>query len=559
MIARNEEKCILECLRSLTNQDYATDNFEIVVVDNASADSTREIVLDFIKTFPTARLVDNPRLGVAANRNAGVLAARYPTIAFLDADCQARPNWLTTLERAFSEETARDARVVGVGGPNVAPDDTTLFRRVVAVATTNYWGHHGSVQAMNPHVRVDVDHLPTLNVMYDRKRLIEIGLFDETQGNISEDVDMSHRLTDQGYRLVFEPGAVVTHRWREDAIGWIKNIEVYGKGRSWLMKKDSSHIKLQFAAPIILLGGAILALGSPLVWWLGVPFAMYCVLTFLVSILACIKPRKLHYVPYVFFVYLITHLSYGVGQIHGLLSARGSDTPKSPAGAKDETNSEATYYEHQEKYSFVKELIAQARKEMFDRFMETARPTAETLVLDVGVTSYRRSDTNSFEKMYPYPNKITALGLDDASFLEEDFPGLTFVRGSALDMPFADKQFDLATSWATIEHVGSYENQRRFVEEVMRVSRRCLITTPNRWYPVELHTVLPLVHWLPPDQFRSVLRLLKINELASEENLNLLGERDFMKLLPPGVKCKTLHHRLFGPISNLLFYLEGYE
>ena len=48
-----------------------------------------------------------------------------------------------------------------------------------------------------------------------------------------------------------------------------------------------------------------------------------------------------------------------------------------------------------------------------------------------------------------------------------------------------------------IEHVGGEDEQRRFVAEALRVGRRAFITTPNRWFPVEVHTRLPLVHWLP--------------------------------------------------------------
>jgi len=228
-------------------------------------------------------------------------------------------------------------------------------------------------------------------------------------------------------------------------------------------------------------------------------------------------------------------------------------------GEENRASIDTLFYENQDKYSFVQKIIIKARREMFDRFMDIARPNSETTILDVGVTSYERDDTNSFEKMYPYVDKITALGLDDAAFLETQFPGLNFVQGSALEMPFSDGQFDIATSWATLEHVGSRENQRKFVKEVMRVSKRCLITTPNRWYPIELHSVLPLVHWLPPTTFRSILRTLKMESLAQEENLNLLDEKEFMAMLPPNVKCTTLHHRLFGPISNLLFFLEGYR
>jgi hypothetical protein len=227
---------------------------------------------------------------------------------------------------------------------------------------------------------------------------------------------------------------------------------------------------------------------------------------------------------------------------------------------KSQASSDSPFYEHQEKFSsIVQRTIIQARRQMFDRFMAIAKPTAATTVLDVGVTSYQREDTNSFEKMYPYPAQITALGLDDCSFLEKDFPGLKFIQGSALEMPFENGQFDLATSWATIEHVGNADNQRRFIQETMRVSKRCLITTPNRWYPIEFHSVLPFVHWLPPEQFRAVLRTLKMDSLATEEALNLMDEKQFMSMLPPGVKCTKFHHRLFGPVSNLLFFLEDYS
>ena len=64
-------------------------------------------------------------------------------------------------------------------------------------------------------------------------------------------------------------------------------------------------------------------------------------------------------------------------------------------------------------------------------------------------------------------------------------------------MPFADGEFDIVFSNAVIEHVGGREQQRRFVEESLRVARRAFVTTPNRWFPVEVHTRLPLVHWLP--------------------------------------------------------------
>ena len=63
-------------------------------------------------------------------------------------------------------------------------------------------------------------------------------------------------------------------------------------------------------------------------------------------------------------------------------------------------------------------------------------------------------------------------------------------------MPFADNSFDLVVSNAVIEHVGGLQ-QRCFLQESVCVARKdVFFTTPNRWYPIELHTLLPFIHYL---------------------------------------------------------------
>ncbi|WP_448600205.1 class I SAM-dependent methyltransferase [Thermoleptolyngbya sp.] len=202
----------------------------------------------------------------------------------------------------------------------------------------------------------------------------------------------------------------------------------------------------------------------------------------------------------------------------------------------------------------VSKLSLYARRRMVRSLLELAQPTPDTTVLDVGVTLDRREDCNFFEKAYPYPGRITAVGLEDASFLEQEFPGLKFVQANALDLPFADQSFDLVVSFAVIEHVGSRAQQRAFVRELCRVGKQVYITTPNRWYPVEFHTILPLIHWLPPDWFRRILRVLGHDFWAKEDNLNLLTLSEFRQLFPPD---RTLYYRptrLLGWVSNLSLF-----
>jgi hypothetical protein len=170
-------------------------------------------------------------------------------------------------------------------------------------------------------------------------------------------------------------------------------------------------------------------------------------------------------------------------------------------------------------------LAGYQRRRMFDRFLAVMAPAPDDTILDIGVTSDRSyPSSNYFEKWYPHKAAVTAAGLDDAAFLEKEFPGLRYVRADACELPFADRSFDFVHSSAVIEHVGSAVRQARMIAECARVARKGLfLTTPNRWFPVEFHTVVPLLHWLPPAAFRAIMRRTGRDFFAEEANLNLMS------------------------------------
>jgi SAM-dependent methyltransferase len=222
----------------------------------------------------------------------------------------------------------------------------------------------------------------------------------------------------------------------------------------------------------------------------------------------------------------------------------------------------SSFYRRQSPYvqpnvgGVVSRVSWQMRQKMFQTLMDLAQPTESMTVLDVGATSDRREDCNFFERLYPFPHRITAVGMEDASFLEQEFPGLKYIQADGLHLPFPDKSFDLVVSFAVVEHVGNRERQKAFVRELCRVGKTCCVTTPNRWYPIEFHTILPLVHWLPPSWFRRITRWLGQPFWAKEENLNLLDKRDFLRLFPAGIQVRVCDFQLLGMTSNLLIYAE---
>jgi len=204
------------------------------------------------------------------------------------------------------------------------------------------------------------------------------------------------------------------------------------------------------------------------------------------------------------------------------------------------------------------------RKEMFGVLEKLVDFEELTTVLDVGATADKlHPESNFFEQFFPQKNKITALSNQDAKFLETEYPGLTFIQGNGLDMPFEDNSFDLVFSSAVLEHVGSFEKQCRFFNECLRVSKKYVfITTPNRFYPVEFHTYLPFIHWLPKKIHRKILNLIGQKALALEDNLNLLSKKDIKLMLQPIAQtktCKILSVKLFGITSNWIYYISPHE
>jgi hypothetical protein len=199
-----------------------------------------------------------------------------------------------------------------------------------------------------------------------------------------------------------------------------------------------------------------------------------------------------------------------------------------------------------------------AREHMLQRFLALFQPTAQTRVLDLGVTpDLSLPESNHFEQRYPFPASLTAASIEDISPLRARFPAVTLVRIGVTGLPFADAEFDLVFCSAVLEHVGSTERQRQFVSEMRRVSKAFFLTTPNRWFPLEFHTLLPLLHWLPQARHQQLLRLLGKPFWASTGNLNLLSAKRLRQLFPPTQPVTIESVRLFGWPSNLIAHGYG--
>jgi len=112
--------------------------------------------------------------------------------------------------------------------------------------------------------------------------------------------------------------------------------------------------------------------------------------------------------------------------------------------------------------------------------------------------------------------------------------------------PFRDNEFEWVFSNAAIEHVGTYDDQLQFLNEMMRVGKNVFFTTPNRWFPIESHTNAFFLHWLPSEIFFKWSARYK--PYWTKDNLNLLDYQLLVWLLADSnaKEYEIIPNRLLG-------------
>jgi len=196
------------------------------------------------------------------------------------------------------------------------------------------------------------------------------------------------------------------------------------------------------------------------------------------------------------------------------------------------------------------ERTKQSRRDRFDLFMRLMKPTARDRLLDVGVGLGEGRTMNFFEEWYPWRTQLTALAVEDSPGFRVRYPDIAFVVGDGRRMDFPDRTFDVCFSNAVVEHVGSLDRQRSFIQESCRVGKSVFFSTPNRWFPIELHTLVPFAHWLPIDLRNTIYRVLGRDYWANEDTLRLMTLSEIRRCVPKGWSMEVHRQRVFGWTIN---------
>ena len=207
---------------------------------------------------------------------------------------------------------------------------------------------------------------------------------------------------------------------------------------------------------------------------------------------------------------------------------------------------------------FFSKIILSNRNKMFDILEKDFLSNPSFKILDVGTTPSLSFHENILLKKYKWKKNITCISNQNLDLLSEIYTEPKFTLGDARKMEFNNNQFDIVFSSATIEHVGSFNDQLIFIKECKRVSSKyVIITTPNRYFPIDFHTKIPFVHMFPKTFHRKILKSFGDNFFSKEENLNLLDKNEITKICNNlNFKFKIVNHYFLGMVSNFILIIH---
>ena len=214
---------------------------------------------------------------------------------------------------------------------------------------------------------------------------------------------------------------------------------------------------------------------------------------------------------------------------------------------------DSRFYQVSKPDSLAERMVIASREAMYRDFMRIVQPSPTATILDVGVSDVINDAANMLERRYPYPDRLVAAGLGLASDFKVAYPNVEYMQIVAGEtLPYEVGQFSIATANAVLEHVGSAEAQARFVAELLRVANAVFLTVPNRFFPVEHHTGIPVLHWLDRT-FDMACRVTGKGEWAQPENL-ILMTRGRLAALFADVRADLGYTGIkIGPFSSNLY------
>jgi glycosyltransferase involved in cell wall biosynthesis len=313
---RDEAGTIEACIKSLIADDYPWDRLEILVVDGKSSDGTQQVVKQLAQEYPFVRLLDNPGRITPIGLNVGIRAASGDIIVIASAHARYGERYVS---RSVAALRAGGAECVG-GTMAAVPSGSGMIAEAIAVALSHRFGVGNSKYRISSRP----GYVDTVAYGAYRSEVFRrIGLFDERLVR-NQDIELNARLRKAGGRIYMTPEMHSDYYCRSNLRELSRQNFQNGRWNVYTIGLTGGSLAWRHFAPlgfvVALFGSGVLAIESSVFGWVFSAISVVYIVGAITAALASPRGRHAGSRALVPLVFLVLHLSYGLGSLWGILT-----------------------------------------------------------------------------------------------------------------------------------------------------------------------------------------------------------------------------------------------
>lgn len=318
LVVYKETDHLVKLFEGLSRQSRLDLIKEIVVVKNSDSVKTGAILQESLKTLSIPyKVVQNSENNIGLARRRTVELASSPYVLFVDPDCEVESEWVENLVNNWQE--LNSSQIVAVGGGNRISVHS-CFSQSLELMLSNYVGHGRSPQAWLPSRPESVSHLPTTNALFCRASILRVGNFSADFVSVCEDVELSRRLKKESGELYLFPTPIVCNHHSENYSQWAQRMFRFAQGQVKVLALGSYRISAATLGSALLVALLLISVVFSFVWPVTLYFPSFYLATLaMISLYIGIRQKKPAYTLPTFFLFLLTHITYGFGTWAGLI------------------------------------------------------------------------------------------------------------------------------------------------------------------------------------------------------------------------------------------------
>ena len=311
---RNESAYIEDSLAAILKQDYPSDCMEILVVDGMSTDDTHSLIRDFSERNPSLqiRILDNPGKIVPTGMNIALREVKGEIVVRVDGHCLIAQDYVSNCVDHLKKDG-----VDGVGGPMESIGETKVAK-AIAIGMSSPFGVGNSAFRTTSGKSMLVDTIPF--PAYTWEVIKRAGLYDEELVR-NQDDEYNYRIRELDGKILLANDVRSTYFSRSSLKGLWRQYFQYGYWKVRVLQKHPRQMSLrQFIPPVFVLAlfvSVLLVFSSAFRFSSMIVPLLYLTANFAASIWTSSK-WKFQYLGWLPFIFLILHLSYGLGFLAGL-------------------------------------------------------------------------------------------------------------------------------------------------------------------------------------------------------------------------------------------------